>query len=132
MPSNFVPEVTALYAALLTLFYLLLTINVIRCRYRHQVGVGPGNKGEVQLPLRVHGNCAEYTPLALLLLLVMELMLVPTLWLYVLGGAFTLGRVLHAIGLGGSAGTSFGRMAGMLLTIGYLLISALLLLLLAL
>ena len=71
-------------------------------------------------------------PLALLLLLVMELMLVPTLWLYVLGGAFTLGRVLHAIGLGGSAGTSFGRMAGMLLTIGYLLISALLLLLLAL
>ena len=59
MPSNFVPEVTALYAALLTLFYLLLTINVIRCRYRHQVGVGPGNKGEVQLPLRVEEMATE-------------------------------------------------------------------------
>ncbi len=130
MPTNFVPEVTALYAALLALFYLLLTVNVIRSRYRYQVGVGLGAKGEVALPVRVHGNFAEYTPLALLLLLVMELMLVPTLWLYVLGGAFTLGRLLHAIGLSGSAGTSFGRMAGMVLTMAYLLISALLLLLL--
>ena len=130
MPTNFVPEVTAFYVALLALFYLLLTVNVIRNRYRYQVGVGLGAKNEVALPVRVHGNFAEYTPLALLLLLVMELMLVPTLWLYVLGGAFTLGRLLHAIGLGGSAGTSFGRMAGTVLTMAYLLISVLLLLLL--
>ncbi len=131
MPTNFVPEITSLYAAILALFYLLLTLNVILCRYRAQVSVGVGSKGEITLPVRVHGNFAEYTPLALVLLLLMELMLVPTPWLYVLGGAFTLGRLLHALGLGSSAGTSIMRLAGMLLTMGYFLISGVLLLMLA-
>ena len=38
----------------------------------------------------------------------------PTLWLHLAGGAFTLGRLLHAFGLG--SGFLQGRQLGMVLT----------------
>lgn len=48
--------------------------------------------------MRAHGNATEWTPLLVVLLLVLELSGAPSLWLHVAGGTLLLGRVLHAVG----------------------------------
>ena len=59
---------TPLYAALLGLIFVALSIRTIRLRRRYGVGVGDGNNTELQRAARVHANFAEYVPLALLLI----------------------------------------------------------------
>lgn len=64
--------------------------------------------------MRRHGNHAEYVALALVLLAVCELGGGSATALHALGGAFTLGRVAHAIGVG--IKPSAPRAVGALLT----------------
>jgi hypothetical protein len=113
-----IPVVTPLYAAFLGLLLLVLAWNVVKQRRIHKVGLGDGGIPALSRAIRVHANFVEYVPLTLVLVLLVELQLQGAhLWVaHVLGGALLLGRVLHAIGLGASAGTSFGRMWGTLLT----------------
>ncbi len=113
-----IPVVTPLYAAFLGLLLLVLAWNVVKQRRIHKVGLGDGGIPALGRAIRVQANFVEYVPLTLLLVLLVELQLQGAhLWVaHVLGGALLLGRVLHAIGLSGSAGTSFGRMWGTLLT----------------
>ncbi len=66
--------------------------------------------------IRVQANFIEYVPIALLLLLMLELGGLPATWLWIFGGALLLARVLHAFGLSRSAGSSPGRAIGALLT----------------
>jgi uncharacterized membrane protein YecN with MAPEG domain len=66
--------------------------------------------------MRVHGNAVENVLIGLLLLLVLELLAIAPLWLHVLGASLVLGRLLHAWGVSRSAGKSFGRLWGMVLT----------------
>jgi uncharacterized protein len=54
---------------------------------------------------------------ALLMLVVLELAGGPAWLLHAAGVTLLVGRVLHAWGLGGSGGVSFGRFHGMLLTL---------------
>ena len=82
----------------------------------------------MQQRIRVHANFVEYVPLALLLLLVLELNSASALVLNVLGGSLVAGRVLHAYGLSTSTGTSPGRFVGTILTWLVILISSALLL----
>jgi uncharacterized membrane protein YecN with MAPEG domain len=113
-----IPVVTPLYAAFLGLLLLVLAWNVVKQRRIHKVGLGDGGIPALSRAIRVHANFVEYVPLTLVLVLLVELQLQGAhLWVaHGLGGALLLGRVLHAIGLNGSAGTSFGRMWGTLLT----------------
>ena len=67
-------------------------------------------------------------PLALLLLLCLELNQTQSLWLHVFGIVLIVGRIFHAIGLWRSAGASFGRMVGTALTWGVMQVMAVLLL----
>ena len=75
-----------------------------------------------------HANAAEHLPIALLLLLLLDLGQTPPSWLHVFGVLLIVGRVLHAIGLSRTAGPSPGRVLGMVLTWGVMLAMALLLL----
>lgn len=113
--------VTAIYASLLGLLFLGLSINVIRFRRRDQVGIGVGDSADLARATRVHGNFSEYVPLLLILLGVLELNIAAD-WPIHLGGALiVLGRVFHAIGLGKSEGVSKERVTGMMLTFAALL-----------
>jgi uncharacterized membrane protein YecN with MAPEG domain len=112
------PQITAFYAALLGLLTLLLAIRVVRGRWTGRVGLGDGGQADLARRIRVHGNTTETVPMALILLLVLELTGVGATWLHGFGIALLVGRVLHAWGLSRHGGTSFGRMVGTVLTFG--------------
>ena len=110
------PQITALYAALLGLLVLLLGLRVVHGRWTRRIGLGDGGDAELTRRIRVHGNFVENVPLAVVLLLLLELTGVAPAWLHGFGIALVAGRVLHAFGLSRHAGTSFGRLSGTLLT----------------
>ncbi|MDZ3824237.1 MAG: MAPEG family protein [Pseudoxanthomonas sp.] len=110
------PRITAFYAALLALLMLVLAARVVFYRRRARIGIGDGGDRALALRVRVHANFAENIPLALVLLLVLELLATVPLWLHVFGIGLVLGRVLHAVGLSRTAGTSNGRVLGTVLT----------------
>lgn len=119
--------VTLLYAGLAGLLLLALSFQVVKLRRRHRVGLGTGDAPDLERAVRVHANFCEYTPLALLLLLLLEFATPLPIWiLHALGLMLIIGRVLHALGLSRTAGTSRERFVGTVLTWLMLLISALL------
>ena len=106
--------ITAFYASLLALLFIALSVNVIRLRFKLKVGVGDGGQETLTKAIRVHGNFAEYMPLALILLAGYELSGADSLWLHICGSTLFIGRVLHAVGLSNSIGTSIHRVLGTL------------------
>jgi len=56
-----------IYAALLALLFVLLSIRTIRTRHSRGVALGHGDDPAMLRAMRVHANFAEYVPLALLL-----------------------------------------------------------------
>lgn len=119
--------ITLFYAGLAGLLLLGLSFQVVALRRRFSVGLGSGEHAELERVIRVHGNFCEYAPIALLLLLVLELSgALPGAVLHALGIALILGRVLHAWGLSRTAGVSRGRFIGTLLTWLMLLAASLL------
>lgn len=121
-------HITGLYAALGALLMFVLAARVMQLRHRHSVGLGTGGDESLARAIRAHANAVEYLPIALLLLLVLELDQTRAWLLHVFGILLIVGRVLHAIGLSTRAGTSFGRFAGTGLTMLVIFVMALLLL----
>jgi hypothetical protein len=101
----------ALYAGINILLLFLLSIRVVGSRMRTKVSLGSGGDPDLELRIRAHGNAAEYIPASMLGLTVLALLAVPVWAIHVLGGVFTLGRVLHALGL--SATVLWARQFGM-------------------
>lgn len=120
-------SITLLYAGLSALLLLALSFQVVGLRRKHQIGLGTGEAPALERAVRVHANFCEYVPIALLLLLVLELSgPLPAWLLHVLGVMLVIGRILHAVGLSRSAGTSSGRFVGTLLTWLMILVAGLL------
>jgi len=108
--------ITGLYAGMLAILFIGHAINVIRMRLKFRVGIGVGEKEHKPLAkmVRIHGNFAEYIPLALILLAIAELNGLGSTWLHVFGATLFIGRILHAMGLNKSIGISKPRQIGML------------------
>jgi uncharacterized protein len=123
-----VPFVSSFYAALLTLMALALATWVIRQRGRARVGLGDGGDAQLQRTIRVHANFIEYVPLALIAIALGEMLGVPRWLVHALGIALVIGRLMHAQGVGGSAGASTGRLVGMGLTYLVMIVAAIALL----
>ncbi|QBF31232.1 MAPEG family protein [Thalassococcus sp. S3] len=117
--------VTSLYAGLLGLLFLTLSIRVIRVRRRQRVKFGDGGDAELTARVRAHGNCAEYGPVLLLLLLLAEIQGAPAFALHILGIIIVAGRVFHAISTLSFAQWGAFRVAGMTLTFAALFTLAL-------
>lgn len=110
------PIVTSIYAAVAALLVLVLALRVVLKRRQQAIGLGDGGNADLQQCIRVHGNALENLPLALLLLLLLELQGIPAAWLHALGASLIVARVLHAWGFSRRKGVSFGRFFGTLLT----------------
>ena len=108
--------IAGLYAGLCALLLLALSWQVVSLRQRHGVGIGSGGHEELERAIRVHANFIEYTPIALILLVLAELQGAGAWLLHGTGLLLVVGRSLHAIGLRRSPGRTFGRFYGTLAT----------------
>ena len=126
MPA--LPFVTAFYAALTGLLCVVLASLVIRQRMRRRISVGDGGDAEMSRMTRVFGNFAEYAPLVLILLALLEICHGPRWLVHALGATFIVSRLAHAFGLAGGAGINPGRSAGIVLTLLTILMASIALL----
>lgn len=116
------PEVTAVFAALSALMLVVMAADAARLRRAHRVPLqGVGQNKHVNRAVRIHGNFAEHVPLALVLMLLLELRGAPPTWLTAAGITLLIARVLHWIGLKTSSGSSAARFGGVGLTWAVLL-----------
>jgi uncharacterized protein len=116
--------ITAFYAALLAGLCILLSARVIRQRREQKVEIGDGADRELLRRMRVHANFVEYTPLALILLMLGESLAASKLLLHALGLALCVGRSLHAYGLSQTPHVLRLRVLGMVMTLTVIGIAA--------
>ncbi len=88
--------VTSIYAGLLALLFLALSIRVIAFRRGERVSLGDGDSKDLRQRTRGHANFAEYTPIGLILLACVELQNAPGIAVHLLGLMLLAGRGLHA------------------------------------
>ncbi len=110
--------ITALYTGLLAILIVSLGMNVVRTRWKEQVPLGDGGKKAMEKAIRIHGNAIENIPIALLLLLSLEINGATHMLLHVCGSLFLGARILHVFGLSRTIGVSAGRFSGTLLSWG--------------
>ena len=116
---------TLLFAALCAFLQFGLTALVILRRAQTGVDLLHGGDQSLLRRIRAHGNFSENTPMALLLLALLELSGMATVWLIGLGSALVLGRSLHALALL-TNNASWSRRGGMVLTLLVLSLQAVL------
>lgn len=104
--------VTALWAAAIAFWIVLLMLRVVRLRRARRVGIGDGGDKDLAKAVRVHGNAIETMPIALLLMFGYELGGGAPWLLHVCGATLLASRVLHATGLTRTSGSSPGRFLG--------------------
>ena len=115
---------TALYAALLGLMFVALSINVIAKRRQLMVGLGSNGETNLERRIRVHANFAEYVPFALLLMFLAEHCGLASIYLHISGIALLVGRLSHAYGVSQLKEPLKFRVFGMILTFSVLILSA--------
>lgn len=115
--------VTALYSGSLALWFLVLSARVV-ARRRAGIYLGDGGDPGMLRLVRGHANFAEYVPLALIMLAVLELAGTSPYILHGLGLALLAGRLLHGYALSFTQRFGFGRFWGTVLTYGVVIIEA--------
>ena len=93
-----------------------LTYQVILQRRSKLIGLGDGSDKMMARAIRIHGNFCENAPFVMALLILLPLLGTASLWLHLIGCLFLAGRMAHAYGLSKTAGSSVGRVGGMVMT----------------
>ncbi len=117
-------KTSGIYIALIIVMAIVLTAFVILQRRSKLIGIGDGGDKTVARMVRVHGNFTENAPYAMALLILLPMLGAGSTIIHIVGGLFLIGRIGHAYGLSQSAGSSLGRVGGMVLTIISFLIGA--------
>jgi len=108
--------ITSIYAGLLGLLFIALSIRVIGARRNAGIALGDGGDPALQRRQRVHANFAEYVPFALVLMLLAEQGGAPAAMVHGIGVVLVLGRTVHAAGVSGDPERMAMRVVGMVLT----------------
>ena len=119
------PHIVLLYAALLALLFVGLSIRTLRMRRRLGIAIGDAGNESMLRAMRVHSNFAEYVPLSLLLIYLVEVTGASPLLVHGLGIGVLLGRVSHAFGVSQTQENFAFRVVGMAMTFTPLIVSAL-------
>ncbi len=117
--------VTPFYAGLIALLFVILSARVITYRRSNQLSLGDEGDRSLLKRMRAQGNCAEYAPIGLLLLALIELQGAPDVAVHVLGLMLLTGRLLHGWAFSVSPPVMLGRVTGMFLTLCMIVLSAL-------
>jgi uncharacterized membrane protein YecN with MAPEG domain len=116
--------ITSIFASLLALMYVVLSVRVIGARRRAQVALGDGGDPHLLRCQRVHANFSEYVPLTLILMLVAEHQGAWSGAVLLIGGLLLVGRIIHAYGVSQSPEKLWQRVSGMVLTFSALALGA--------
>ncbi len=103
--------ITLVTAGCCGLLYFILTLRVVQLRQAHKVTIGDGGHDPLLSRIRAHANFAEYVPLILILMGLVEMRTGVTELLTSTGVLLFLIRVAHAIGMARPAPNAF-RIAG--------------------
>jgi uncharacterized membrane protein YecN with MAPEG domain len=118
--------VTPLYAAVLALWFVILSLRVVQNRKSAKVHLGDGGNTLLQRAIRAQANFAEYVPLALILLALLELSRFSIYLLHAIGIALVVARLMHGYALAFRSQFRFGRYWGAILTFVVLIVEAVL------
>ena len=115
--------ITLVMAAAAALINIWLAIRCIQVRQSAKILTGDGGHAMLVHRMRAQANFIEYAPIFLILLGLVEFAKGPQGWLWGVGLAFIVGRVLHPIGMDIAKPNVF-RAAGMLVTVATTLVLA--------
>jgi uncharacterized protein len=107
---------TSIYAAILGLVFVVLSVRTLLLRRQLQVSIGDGDQPILARAVRAHANFAEYVPLSLLLIYFLEVQTRTNLWIHILCSALVIGRITHAIGVSQVKENFRYRVVGMVIT----------------
>ncbi|MBO6826572.1 MAG: MAPEG family protein [Sneathiella sp.] len=110
--------VTPIYVALIALLMVYLSVRVAKGRGEHGVSLGDGGHEDLNVRVRGFGNLIEYAPMALLILLLLELQGMSALWLHVYGGVLVVLRVIHPFALFGQTKPTKMQRLGRMISAG--------------
>ncbi|WP_425228714.1 MAPEG family protein [Sphingomonas sp.] len=115
------PQVSLVLAAALALINCWLSFRVGQVRGSEKVSIGDGGNDRVIRRMRAHANFVENAWAVLALVLVIELSVGTSIWLWAAAALFVAGRIGHAFGMDGWYP---GRTGGTGITLGLQLILA--------
>src|SRR5271154_3898188 len=95
------PIVTALYAGLLGLISMGVAFPAGSLRGKLNIAGGEGGNRAFLVAMRRHANFAEWVPLVLILIALLELNGVRPVSIHALGAALVVARLAHAVGIRG-------------------------------
>ena len=117
--------VSMITAGLLGILLLFLSGHVIAGRVKFKIDIGDGGNEQMRQRVRAQANFTEYVPLALLLIILVEVGKIGPGWLpAALAVTLVVARLWHAQGLLSSPGRSTGRFMGTNLTALVILVGA--------
>ena len=125
------PSITAGYLGILGLLYAVLGMQVSRLRRGNRVLFGDGDNIKLRSAIRAHANFAEYVPIIVLMVAILEISGLPALTVHLLMAALLIARLLHPLGMYVGPRTlqfQICRVGGIVLTVLVLIASAILLL----
>ena len=117
LPNINLLSITPIYIALLGILFVPITMRVGLYRVKSKIDLCDGNDDTLFKLNRGQGNFVETVPLAVVLLVLMELLGAGTTWLHALGALLVGGRFLHYVGIT-EVGPAIGRPIGMFATFG--------------
>lgn len=107
---------TAFYGGLLALLFIVLSFRCVLLRRSQKIALGDGDNKLLRRRMRVQANFAEYVPIALILIALLESVGTVEFILHALGGSLLFARILHAVGMSREPDIMFLRVAGTVIT----------------
>ena len=111
-------SIVPIYAAILGLIFVYLSVRVVKHRRSAKVSLGDGDNPALRKAIAVHNNFSQYVPLTLLLITFVELNHASAIITHGLCACLLAARVAHAYGLAQPVQIMRLRQVGVLLTFG--------------
>jgi len=91
--------IASFYTALSAIILIFLSIKIIQNRRSSKIAIGDESNDFLQRKIRAHGNFIEYTPIFLIMLILVEMAGLNKYFIHFFGIIFIAGRLSHAFGI---------------------------------
>jgi len=115
--------ITGVYASLIALIFIVLSVRVILYRRTNRIGLGDDGDKSLMKRMRAQANCAEYAPFGLLLMLMVQSQGTTAWVIHLIGALLLFGRIAHGYGFSASPQKMNLRVGGMVMTLTSYLVS---------